>query len=309
VFLHIIRGYSALCYFELFGRRMHLHYLDLEFDERWLALSHPFVRQLAFCIGSPNILQSLPAELPITHAFHLHENSVWREHLTRYWPRLQHLDQHPDELIHFLQKLKSTRLGLRFEMFLWFWLLDQQYHPYELLGHSIQKIDGARTLGELDFLLRNHESGEIEHWEAALKYYLAERDFSLPFWYGLNRSDTLSRKLHHFTQQQFQFSDALDYGIQRRFCVLKGQLYVPANTAEQPLPLWVNPARRIGIWGHHIAPAAQQFYRVQRHEWICVHASASSAAAKWWTDGLYKSLQAEHYYMYRQPSLLTYPYR
>ena len=39
---------------------------------------------------------------------------------------------------------KSTRLGLRFENLLWFWLQEDQYHPYQLLGHSIQKIDGAK---------------------------------------------------------------------------------------------------------------------------------------------------------------------
>ncbi|MGE8541638.1 MAG: DUF1853 family protein [Acinetobacter sp.] len=286
---------------------MHLHFLDHDFDERWLELSQPMVRQLAFSVGSANILRSLPQELPITHAFQFHNDDVWRKHLTHYWPRLQYLDQHPDELLQFLQKLKSTRLGLRFEMFIWFWLLEQQYHPYELLGHSIQKIDGARTVGELDFVLKNTETNEIEHWEVALKYYLAERDLSLSFWYGLNRSDTLSRKLHHFTQKQFQFSEALEHQISRRYCILKGQLYLPAAQHIHTLPDWINPARRMGLWAQQLPAAAQHFYRLQRHEWICVNHSASSLPAQWWTDGLYKSADAEHYYMYRQPSLLSYP--
>ena len=284
---------------------MHLIFLNTDLDERWLQLSQPLVRQLAFCIGSANILGRLPAELPITHSFQFHENAVWAEHLDNYWLRLQYLDQHPDELIRFLQQLKSTRLGLRFEMFIWFWLLDHQYHPYQLLGHSIQKIAGARTLGELDFVLFNSTTHEVEHWEVALKYYLAERDFSLPFWYGLNRTDTLSRKLQHFTAKQFQFSDALEQPIQRRYCILKGQLYLPAASAEAALPAWINPARRIGLWGHQIPEKSQGFYRLQRHEWICANPSASSLSPKWWTDGLYKSARHEHYYMYRQPSLLA----
>ena len=66
-------------------------------------------------------------------------------------PRLKQLDEAPEPLLQFMSRLKSTRLGLRFENLLWFWLQEDQYHPYQLLGHSIQKIDGAKTLGELDF--------------------------------------------------------------------------------------------------------------------------------------------------------------
>lgn len=271
--------------------------------EPWLQYQHPLVRQLAFCIASPNILQQLPDELTVVHNFQLHPDPVWQQHWKNYHPRLVALDQNPEELQLFLQKLKSTRLGLRFEMFIWFWLLDQDYHSYQLLGHSIQKIEGPRTLGELDFVLLNTETHEVEHWEVALKYYLAERDFSLPYWYGLNRSDTLSRKLNHFSQKQFQFDEALGQHIQRRYCVLKGQLYLPLNTSET-LPTWVNPQRRIGQWGQQIAPQDQNFYRLQRHEWICPQHAQSSEIAQWWTDGLYKHIDQESYYMYRLPRLI-----
>ena len=287
---------------------MHLKFLNTELNEPWLALKQPQVRQLAFCIGSPNILQSIPADLNLHFSFQFHDNKIWEDHIKTYWPRLQYLDQHPEVLLNFLQKLKSTRLGLRFEMFIWFWLLDHAYHPYELLGHSIQKIDGRKTVGELDFVLRNTATAEIEHWEVALKYYLAEGDFSLPYWYGLNRSDTLSRKLNHFTQKQFQFADALGQTIQRRFCILKGQLYLPEFSLRSPLPDWVNPARRIGQWGQCIPSGSEHYYRLQRHEWICPQKFSSSEDATWWTDGLYKQGNDERYYMFRQASLLTFPF-
>ena len=287
---------------------MHLKFLNTELNEPWLALKQPQVRQLAFCIGSPNILQSIPADLNLHFSFQFHDNKIWEDHIKTYWPRLQYLDQHPEALLNFLQKLKSTRLGLRFEMFIWFWLLDHAYHPYELLGHSIQKIDGRKTVGELDFVLRNTATAEIEHWEVALKYYLAEGDFSLPYWYGLNRSDTLSRKLNHFTQKQFQFEDALGQNIQRRFCILKGQLYLPEFSLRSPLPDWVNPARRIGQWGQCIPSGSEHYYRLQRHEWICPQEFSSSEDATWWTDGLYKQVNDERYYMFRQASLLTFPF-
>jgi hypothetical protein len=274
-------------------------------EEPWLQFKNLLVRQLAFCVCSPNILSDTPAELVLKHAFQFHDNAIWHGHFENYRARLLYLDQHPQELEIFLQQLKSTRLGLRFEMLIWFWLLEQDYHPYQLLGHSIQKIAGPRTLGELDFLLFNTESKAIEHWEVALKYYLAERDFSLPYWYGLNRSDTLLRKLSHFSQKQFQFEDALKHKIEQRFAVLKGQLYLPIESTVSAIPNWVNLQRRLGYWGSHIPPQSADFYRLQRQEWICPEQHISSDTAHWWSNGLYLQKDQNNFYMYRNSPLLS----
>ena len=280
--------------------------------EPWLQFKRPLVRQLAFAVASPNILSALPLELDIQHAFHFHPSQIWQQHFQTYLPRLKQLDQDPKELEDFMAQLKSTRLGLRFEMFMWFWLLDHHYHAYELLGHSIQIIDGARTTGELDFLIKNTETNQIEHWEVALKYYLGETDLSLTTWYGLNRTDTLNRKLKHFTHKQFQFQQALDTDIQVRFAVLKGQLFLPlingftaADALNQySLPDWLNPDRRLGTWGNIIPKADLNYYRLQRQEWICPNAEISSQNAHWWTNGLYLQNQNNQFYMYRNPNLI-----
>lgn len=276
--------------------------IDHDFFEPWLEYQHPIVRQLAFALASPNILAHVPDALPLSHHFQLHESTFWSRQYQLYIPRLQQLDRNPHLLLDFLAALKSTRLGLRFEHLMWFWLQDHAFHHYQLLGHSIQKIDGARTLGELDFVVFNEQTRQVEHWEVALKYYLAEADFSLAHWYGLNRSDTLQRKLLHFTHRQFQFRDACGHHIEQRYAVLKGQLYLPLAPATQAcLPTWVNSARRLGTWGHHIREDAA-FYRLQRHEWICPDLHASSQANSWWTDGLYYHQQ--QHYMFRSPTLL-----
>ena len=276
----------------------------LQLAEPWLQFSTPIVRQLAFALSSPNIVCQIPKELQLEHAFQLHPDSIWQQHFVDYLPKLKQLDQQPQPLLDFVAQLKSTRLGLRFEMLVWFWLLDDTYHPYQLLGHSIQIIDGAKTVGELDFLIFNRDLKRIEHWEVAVKYYLAEADYSLHHWYGLNRSDRLARKMQHFTQKQFQFQQALSHDIESRFCMLKGQLYLP-HQAKHSTPTWVNPTRRLGTWGHHIPEAELAFYRLQRHEWICADAEPSSQTALWWTDGLYKQHATENYYMYRQAPYLS----
>lgn len=274
--------------------------------EPWKQFQHSAVRQLAFSIASPNILSSIPFELSLQHAFDLHPNTFWQQQYENYHPRLLELDQNPQPLIDFLAQLKSTRLGLRFEYLMWFWLQDDLYHHFKLIGHSIQIIQGKQTLGELDFLLFNTQTQKIEHWEVALKYYLAEANLSLQYWYGLNRTDTLQRKLHHFTQKQFQFETVQDHSIQKRFAVLKGQLYLP-TTHEKILdtlniPTWANQARNIGQWGHHIPQ--QNYYRLQRQEWICNDATISSSPAHWWSNGLYKSTEKEQFYMFRQASFV-----
>ena len=274
--------------------------------EPWKQFQHSAVRQLAFSIASPNILSNIPSELSLQHAFNLHPNAFWQQQYENYHPRLLELDQNPQPLIDFLARLKSTRLGLRFEYLMWFWLQDDMYHHFKIIGHSIQIIQGKQTLGELDFLLFNTQTQKIEHWEVALKYHLAEANLSLKYWYGLNRTDTLQRKLNHFTQKQFQFETIQDQSIQERFAVLKGQLYLPTvhknildnKSLASNIPKWVNQARNLGHWGHHIPQ--QSYYRLQRQEWICNDATISSPPAHWWNNGLYKSTEKEHFYMFRQ---------
>jgi len=285
---------------------MNIASVKTSYFEPWLQFQHPIVRQLAFCIASPNLLCQLPKSLLIQHHFKLHPDEVWESHFQNYLPRLKELDKSPEPLLQFLSQLKSTRLGLRFENLLWFWLQEDNYHPYQLLGHSIQKIEGSKTLGELDFLILNKDSQQIEHWEVALKYYLGEADLLLEQWTGLNREDTLSTKLYHFTNKQFQFPQALNFEIQQRFAVLKGQLYLPIKlNSKQSLPDWINLNRRLGYWGTTIPHSS--FYRLERQEWLCPNKQPSSDPAHWWIDGLYcKNGQEVLFYMFRHCPILRF---
>lgn len=273
------------------------------FFEPWLQFQHAIVRQLAFCIASPNLLCCSPQELDTPYDFSWHSDAIWQQHYQNYLPRLQKLDQNPEPLLQFLSQLKSTRLGLRFEYLIWFWLLDSDYHPYQLLAHSLQIIEAKNTLGELDFLIYNQEQQQIEHWEVALKYYLAEEDLQLSQWYGLNRQDTLHRKLKHFAQQQFKFTQALGQQITKRFAVMKGQLYLPDQHLHTELPHWLNPSRRLGHWGHKIYN--KDYFRVTRSQWLCLDNEQNQIDAVWWCDGLYYNRQKHSHYMFRQKTNLS----
>ena len=277
-------------------------YSDFTFNESWLNYKTPAVRQLAFALLSPNIIQQIPNDLKIHYSFNLHKEGIWQNYYDQYTSRLHYLDHHPNELHDFLNQLKSTRLGLRFEMLIWFWLLDSTYHPYQVIAHSLQIIDGPNTIGELDFLIKNTETNQIEHWEVALKYYLGEHNLSLEHWYGLNRQDTLFKKMHHFTKKQFQFFDVNNYHIDQKFAVIKGQLYLPTNLSILTLPTWVNTNRRLGFWGAQFPEHYLQYHRLSRHEWLCPNLQPINPFNTWWTDGLY--FNQHKYYMYRNPILI-----
>ena len=65
------------------------------FFEPWLQFKQPIVRQLAFCIASPNILTKIPDDLKIENYFELHSNTVWQERYQDNEVRLQQLDKQP----------------------------------------------------------------------------------------------------------------------------------------------------------------------------------------------------------------------
>ena len=55
-----------------------------DLDEPWLEFKNLLVRQLAFCVGSPNILAHTPPEMLLKHAFQFHNNAVWSNHFQNY---------------------------------------------------------------------------------------------------------------------------------------------------------------------------------------------------------------------------------
>lgn len=266
---------------------------------QWMQFNHQIVRELAFCIASPPLLSAWPNSTTLNHSIDLPSAKFWQTQFKQYLPRLKQLDQNPYTLHQHLLTARSRRLGIRFEHMLTFWLMDDQYHCYSLIGQSIKRMDGTRTLGELDFLLRNRMTGQIEHWEVAIKFYLGEADFFANQWLGLNRRDSLGRKINHLHQHQFDIDHIDGQTIETRRAIIKGRLFYPIDSlasedSARPdnfsIPSWVSDEHLTGAWGTVIpsAPPHCIWRRAERLEWMSPKDLVlPSTTAPYWTNGLY----------------------
>ncbi len=243
----------------------------------WLTFRQPAVRDLAFALASPPLLSQWPTEFAPHRTIDLPDHQFWQSHYQRYLPRLRALDDDPTELNQELAKLPSSRLGIRFEALLSFWLNDRSghWHDFELLAKNIQLKDEKRTIGEVDFIIENKLTGEIEHWELSLKFYLGEGALQPYEWRGLNDRDTFGRKIKHTLQRQFNVDlihlpEIGEKTINKRVAVFKGRLFYPdqvANSARESLENWLHPEHLQGTWGYYL-PKEITWRRAARREWL-----------------------------------------
>ncbi|MDX1268070.1 MAG: DUF1853 family protein, partial [Oceanisphaera sp.] len=101
-------------------------------------LTDPVVRDLAWALASPNLLQSSP-QAP--------DNDWYRQLLAEYQPRLCELDAAPEVLHAHCRPYR--RLGLYFEALWHFFLLD--HSRFQLLAHNWQQVIDGTTVGAFDF--------------------------------------------------------------------------------------------------------------------------------------------------------------
>lgn len=192
------------------------------------------------------------------------------------------------------------RLGLHFEALIRHWLAMSS--QYTLVKHNWQVIANKRTIGEFDLIVRDQLTGELEHWELAIKFYLGTGDLSWPNWYGPNPSDRLDLKTNRLVTHQLTLStqpepsallEAEQLSIKRVRCFMKGRLYYPHRQnphphypQRNPHPLKDNPAST------HDAPLPQ----VKVHP-AHVHHDHNTG---WWltSDGLRDAFDASSRFIY-----------
>ena len=154
-------------------------------------LNHKAVRDLAWCIGSTCFLKD--PNIPLAG------DEKCEMELRRHWDWILQLDNEPDELITWLSTLNSRYLGKHFEGLLEFWLTHSPY--YTLIFSNQQIVEKGVTVSEVDFMVKDHDTGFYVHIEVALKYYLFTGNQEQG-WLGPNANDHLQAKLDKVSNLQ-----------------------------------------------------------------------------------------------------------
>jgi len=228
----------------------------------WLRWRYPAVRDLAWAIGSPPLLR--PARAGLDHAPRWLDQA-WCDRalaVSRDW--LDALDHDPAPLRDHLARARDHRLGSYFEDLLAFWLTWPDNPLYALIARNLPVRHEGRTLGEFDFLVRERASGETQHWEVAVKFFLGVRaGGAARHWIGPGLRDRLDLKLARLRDHQLRLADSpagrdlltsLGLPAARPVCLVKGRLFYPACAREDDwTPHDAAPGHLRGWWLDHDA--------------------------------------------------------
>lgn len=178
---------------------------------------------------------------------------------------------------------ENVRLGHRVEHIL-HQLLDHS-EVCDVLAHNIQVKRGNDTLGELDFLIRFRESGQLLHLELTYKFYILDPSISEPIHQliGPNRKDAFFAKLEKTKQKQLPLlyteegikivqSLAIDPLQIEQQVLFLGQLFIPYKTPP-PAIYPLNTDCIVGFWiqcTDFESPVFKeyQYYITDKKEWI-----------------------------------------
>jgi len=129
---------------------------------------------------------------------------------------------------------------------------------YQFLADEIQLFESQQTIGAIDFVVRNLNLEEFEHWEVAIKFYLLHKGQ----WYGPNAVDRLDKKLDHMLNHQLRMSlsdpftrDYPEWQTITAKLLMQGRLHINPFTPE-PVPSHcldyeLNPECIDGYWCFH----------------------------------------------------------
>lgn len=214
---------------------------------------HPRVRDLAWVMGSPTMLQAQMAQYPIF------SDKDCGDIFGKALDKLHQLEEEPAPLLSYLGQLSSHRVGRYFESLVQYWL--EHLTEFEVIASNLQIKDGKQTLGEIDFLFR--EKTQLIHWETAVKYFLQltqgcqEHEFI-----GPNTADNLASKKDLLLRKQLPRStqENLDRELDgltgtdsiQRQAFVKGWLFYhePCETNNDCLSS-LNPEHLRGFWIRH----------------------------------------------------------
>ncbi|WEM43119.1 DUF1853 family protein [Photobacterium sp. DA100] len=165
----------------------------------------------------------------------------------------------------------GRRLGFFYQ---WLWQQLILHHPcYDLLAEEIQLSVDKRTLGAVDFLVKDSRTGKVEHWEVAIKFYLAFEER----WPGPNARDDLDKKAGKMLTHQLRLSEHpafiaryhTQFGdIETRRLIMQGRLFYPAFADYSGSGIKLAPEAAQGLWCYSGQAADLNLRPIAKPEWI-----------------------------------------
>lgn len=178
---------------------------------------------------------------------------------------------------------RNIRLGHQIEYI--FKQLVEYSEAYEVILYNLPIRQGDRTLGEIDFILKNKASDRLIHVELTYKFYVIDPEVSEPNHriIGPNRRDMFFTKMEKIKNKQFPLlhSDAgskalydnhIDHLKIEHQCCFKAQLFQPYGSKSVDIGL-LNKDCLVGYWlrSDDLNQAEfvnVQFYMPTKSEWV-----------------------------------------
>ncbi len=187
---------------------------------------------------------------------------------------------------------KNIRLGQRMEYFMEASIKASQ--RYELIAKNLQIIHNKKTLGEIDFLIRDLKENKVIHLELVYKFYLFDPLYSenkYACWIGPNRKDSLPLKINKLREHQLPLlyrPETLPFlskiglkpeKIEQKVC-FKAQLFTDFRSKKADFK-GLNPDSQVGFWLSFqdfkaIAKAEMKFYFPIKNDWVILPASTDA---------------------------------
>lgn len=236
----------------------------------WKNFKHKAVRDLAWAIYSEGLLEDEIAINTLT----------LRKEYVKFKHHLKQLDRDPTSLIEFLQTNNVKRLGHYFEQLIFFWL--QHSDRYMIFAKNKPLItEKKQTLGEVDLIVKDAIKNIYEHWELAVKYYLAYTTKGKTKYIGPNANDYFHLKLQKLKEHQCKileshegkkFLEELEITNIKPKLYVKGFLYY--HPKQQHIPYEnINPKHSKSWWiylkeAEDFLEDNQEFAIVHKNQWL-----------------------------------------
>jgi len=159
-----------------------------------------------------------------------------------------------EEIANWFPTGAPTQVGYYFEKLIHFYL--ERLRKFEMVATGLQVFEGTRTIGELDFVFRN-ETGELEHWETAVKFYLLFPDsFNSQTRHqppdgseliGPNATDNFQKKTNRLLTHQLPLGQQ-QLGAVRSRAFVRGMIFYPLEEIEYELPSHLADDHLHGHW-------------------------------------------------------------